>query len=316
MLTKNTVQIDGRGATLVAGLGAYSLADTLECGQVFRFEKKEHSPVLLSEYVVTLPGIIVDVGQITVGELLFFGEYTEEEWARIEEFFSLGRDLEEIKRDVIAHTDSEWLKSAAEYAGGIAILTQDPWETLVSFIISQNNNIPRIKKIIKQICIEYGVNLSLHSEGEQKCPLGLCSGTPCQEKCRTCGVCYTFPSAEDILNNPEKLLPSRPGFRYSYILDAAEKVATGVLDLAMIKKRGKYEYTLERLKAVRGVGDKVASCCALFAFSNLEAFPIDVWMKRAIDTYFDGKLDPATLGSYAGVAQQYIFHYIRSLATV
>ena len=87
----------------------------------------------------------------------------------------------------------------------------------------------------------------------------------------------------------------------------------GEISLAEISLIGKYEYTLTELKKILGVGDKVASCVALFGFGNLEAFPIDVWMKRAIDEYFDGKLDPADLGPYAGVAQQYIFHYIRNL---
>ena len=312
MLTKNNVQIDGRNAIFVTGLGAYSLADTLECGQVFRFEKKIPSESLCSEYLVTLPGLLVDVGQATEGELYFF-DLDEGSFDKVAEYFSLGYDLELIKSDVMEHTDSEWLRSAAEYSRGIAILSQDPWETLISFIISQNNNIPRIKKIIKQICIEYGVNLSLQDEKVQICPLTASNGTPCQEKCKNCGVCYTFPTPEDIVSRPEGLLPSHPGFRYSYILDAAEKVARGEVDLKAIKSFGKYEHTLEELKRIKGVGDKVASCCALFAFGNLEAFPIDVWMRRAIDTYFDGKLDPTTLGKYAGIAQQYIFHYIRNV---
>ena len=83
--------------------------------------------------------------------------------------------------------------------------------------------------------------------------------------------------------------------------------------LNKITETGRYAYTVEELKKILGVGDKVAACTALFGFSNLEAFPIDVWMKRAIDEYFGGNLDPKTLGDYAGVAQQYIFHYIRTL---
>ena len=109
------------------------------------------------------------------------------------------------------------------------------------------------------------------------------------------------------------MLPSKPGFRYKYLLCAAERVASGETDLSAIAEKGSYLYTVEELKKIKGVGDKVASCAALFGFGNLEAFPIDVWMKRAIDTYFDGHLDPAELGEYAGVAQQYIFHYIRNL---
>ena len=132
------------------------------------------------------------------------------------------------------------------------------------------------------------------------------------DACKKCGRCYTFPTAENILANPEGLLPSKPGFRYGYILSAAEKIACGEVSLEDIESKASYEYTVEALKKIKGIGDKVASCAALFGFANLEAFPIDVWMKRAIDTYFDGKLDPKTLGPYAGIAQQYIFHYIRN----
>ena len=113
--------------------------------------------------------------------------------------------------------------------------------------------------------------------------------------------------------SPEKMLPSKPGFRYKYLLSAAERVTSGETDLDAIAEAASYEFTLCELKKILGVGDKVASCVALFGFSNLEAFPIDVWMKRAIDEYFAGSLDPTTLGKYAGVAQQYIFHYIRNL---
>ena len=113
--------------------------------------------------------------------------------------------------------------------------------------------------------------------------------------------------------DPDKMLPSKPGFRYKYLLCAAERVASGETDLSAIAEKKSYAYTVEELKKIKGVGDKVASCAALFGFGNLEAFPIDVWMKRAIDVYFDGQLDPTDLGQYAGVAQQYIFHYIRNL---
>ena len=96
-------------------------------------------------------------------------------------------------------------------------------------------------------------------------------------------------------------------------MDAAEKVSSGSVKLDEIAEKKNYEYTLEKLKEIKGVGDKVASCVALFGFENLDAFPVDVWMKRAIDEYFEGSLDHKALGNYAGVAQQYIFHYIRNL---
>ena len=309
---KKVELIIGREASVVRDLGDYCLRDTLECGQLFRYERVTEGEHLPDHYVVTAAGRVIEVAQREPGELIFFGVDDAASDPAIRELFALDTSLEEIKRDVISRTDSEWLRTAAEMGGGIAILKQDPWEMLVSFIISQNNNIPRIRKIIREISAEYGENLLLSQGGAKKCPLSRIDGTPCKEKCGKCGVCYSFPTAEDILKNPEGLLPSRPGFRYSYILDAAEKVASGKVRLDMIAAARSYAHTVEALKEIKGVGDKVASCVALFGFANLEAFPIDVWMKRAIDTYFDGKLDPATLGRYAGFAQQYIFHRIRN----
>lgn len=311
-MLKKVELIIGREASVVRDLGDYCLRDTLECGQLFRYERVTEGEHLPDHYVVTAAGRVIEVAQREPGELIFFGEDDAASDPAIRELFALDTSLEEIKQDVISRTDSEWLRAAAEMGGGIAILKQDPWEMLVSFIISQNNNIPRIRKIIREISAEYGENLLLSQDGAKKCPLSRIDGTPCKEKCGKCGVCYSFPTAEDILKNPEGLLPSRPGFRYSYILDAAEKVASGKVRLDMIAAARSYAHTVEALKEIKGVGDKVASCVALFGFANLEAFPIDVWMKRAIDTYFDGKLDPATLGRYAGFAQQYIFHRIRN----
>ncbi len=313
MFNKFRENIHGREATVVKGLGAFSLPDTLECGQIFRFEPVENEIEGLREYIITAYGLVIDAAQREVGELILFGMSDEDFDAVIPRLFFMVGSLDEIKADIISRTSSEWLRCAAECAGGIAILGQEPWEMLISFIISQNNNIPRIKKIIKQICIEYGVNLTLQGKTPGRCPINPFGGTPCQEKCERCGVCYTFPSAEEILSRPEGLLPSRPGFRYSYILDAAEKVYSGEVRLDMIAAARSYTHTVECLKRIKGVGDKVASCAALFGFGNLEAFPIDVWMRRAIDTYFGGELDPTTLGRYAGVAQQYIFHYIRNI---
>ena len=301
---------DGKKAIKVTNLGRYSLTDTMECGQCFRYERVPRDDEYV-EYMTVVGKELIRVAQKTKGELIFpdMSEKTFREVAV--PYFALERDLEKVKESVIEKTDSEWLKAAAEFGAGIAILGQNPWETLISFIISQNNNIPRIRKIVREISSEYGTNLSLEND-YNSCPLKRIEGIPNKTDCKDCGRCYTFPSAENILTNPDGLLPSKPGFRYGYILDAAEKVASGQVDLDKIKAEKSYEFTLTELKNIKGVGDKVASCCALFGFENLEAFPIDVWMKRAIDTYFDGKLDPASLGPYAGIAQQYIFHYIRN----
>ncbi len=296
----------------VSGLGRYSLKDTLECGQCFRHELICKADGY-TEYMTVVGDELIRVGQKRRGELLFYG-IDEEIFKRIcVPYFSLETDYGSIKEDILRHTDSEVLRRAADEADGIAILKQDPWETVFSFIVSQNNNIPRIRKIIRKICAEYGVNICLQKRIKE-CPLSKIEGTPCEEKCRECGSCYTFPTAKDVREEPEKLLSSSPGFRYKYLCDAAEKVDTGTVNLKMIAAARSYTHTKECLMQIKGVGEKVASCAALFAFGNLDAFPIDVWIKRAIDEYFNGELDPASLGRYAGVAQQYIFHYIRNIA--
>lgn len=311
MFRKKSEVFRGERAVIFSGLGDFDLSDTLECGQAFRYEKLAGEDGY-TEYMTVAYGKIIRVGQREGGELILFGTQSEELEQVVMHYFALDTDYSAIRADIVARTDSEWLKRAAEGAKGIVILRQEPWETLFSFIVSQNNNIPRIRKIIRSICAEYGKNLAV-TEGLSACPLGKCQGAPCEEGCRGCGVCFSFPTASEVLQNPEGLLPSHPGFRYKYLIDAARQVDSGAVDLEDIMKKGSYDYTVEQLKRILGVGDKVASCAALFGFGNLEAFPIDVWMKRAIDEYFDGKLNPESLGNYAGVAQQYIFHYIRNL---
>lgn len=304
-------EINGRRAIVVGGLSEYDIKDTFECGQAFRYELVNSSERYI-EYLTVVGDNIISVGQYNRGELIFY-DVTEEFFCDvIVPYFSLDTDYKKIRDEIRSKTDSEWLKAAIDSAKGIAILKQDPEEALISFIISQNNNIPRIRGIIKKISAEYGVNICLQ-KGVKKCPLSKIDVEPCEEKCKSCGICYTFPKAKDILENPEKLLPSKPGFRYKYILDAAKKLDTGEVSLEEIKKSASAKDTARELMKILGVGEKVAYCVALFGFSNLDAFPIDVWMKRAIDTYFNGHLDYEGLGEYRGVAQQYIFHYIRNL---
>ena len=301
----------GESVTVLSGVGDIDLRDTFECGQAFRYERTAEDAGYV-EYMTVVGDTVIRVGQRERGELIFFGLSERELEEIAAPYFALNTDYGEIRRDILSRTDSPWLVKAAEEARGIVILKQDPWEALFSFIVSQNNNIPRIRKIIRALSLAYGENLAVKSN-LPCCPLGRYEGEVAEERCRECGACYSFPTPEAVAKEPEKMLPSRPGFRYKYLLAAAESVRSGECDLKAIEAAGSYAYTVECLKRIKGVGDKVASCAALFGFGNLEAFPIDVWMRRAIDEYFDGKLDPETLGSYAGVAQQYIFHYIRNL---
>ena len=311
MFQKKKELYRGKEAIVISGLSSMSLSDTFLCGQAFRFEETVREEGYI-EYMTVVGGVLIFVGQRTAGELIFYTSSDDEFNEIIAPYFDLETDYEAVRRDILSRTDSAWLSRASEAAKGIRILRQEPWEALFSFIISQNNNIPRIRKIIRNISLAYGENLALKRK-ITACPLSSGGECPSEKLCEKCGACYSFPTAADVAKAPEKLLPSRPGFRYKYLLDAAKKVSEGEINLQQIYEKRSYEYTLSELKKILGVGDKVASCAALFGFGNLEAFPIDVWMKKAIEDYFDGNLDYEALGKYRGVAQQYIFHYIRNL---
>ncbi len=328
MFDKKREKIEGREAIVVTGLGSYLLTDTLECGQCFRHVRLHPATGSQNrlgeiydgyvEYMTVVGEELVFVGQRARGELLFF-DMSDECFDRLAvPYFALDTDYRVIKESIVVSTSSDFLRKAADEAEGIRILRQSQWETLFSFIISQNNNIPRIKKIIRNIALAYGENLALKNN-LSACPVAVGEGRRCggeldTDACLSCGACYSFPSADMVASAPELLLPSHPGFRYKYLVDAAERVSKGEINFADIEAHGSYDYTVSELMKIKGVGEKVASCTSLFAFSNLEAFPVDVWMRRAIDEYFGGELDPKALGKYAGVAQQYIFHYIRMLS--
>ncbi|MBR4951054.1 MAG: DNA glycosylase [Clostridia bacterium] len=251
--------------------------DSCECGQCFRFNK-----ISDNEYSLIACGRRLNMQKTAEGWL--FLDITEEEFCKsFVPYFDLNRDYGSIIKSFSA---DKTITRAAEAAGGIRIFRQDPWETLISFIISQNNNIPRIKKIIESLCALLG-----------------------EEKN---GV-YSFPTPQSIATaGAEGLAPIKSGFRAKYIVDAAEKVLNGTVDLNRVAAEG-YDAALAELKLIKGVGDKVANCVLLFGFGYYQAFPIDVWVKRVIDNFYNGDFDPTILGEYAGIAQQYLFYYQRSL---
>lgn len=247
-----------------------------ECGQCFRFER-----VCDSSYRLFACGRRLDIEKTADGWL--FLDISESEFrSGFYDYFDLERDYGEI---INGFSADEIVSKAAKLGNGIRIFRQDPWETLVSFIISQNNNIPRIKKIINLLC---------ELLGEEK------------------NGFYTFPTSRKILSaGTEGIAPIKSGFRAKYIIDAAEKIENGEVSIERIKSSD-YESALAELKRIRGVGDKVANCVLLFGFGFYEAFPIDVWVKRVIGKYYGDSFDPTSFGRYAGIAQQYLFNYERN----
>lgn len=257
----------------------FSLSQTFDCGQCFRFNKisgrqDEYEGVSFGKYL----HICED------DEKLYFHNCSKDDFDKIwRSFFDMDTDYSSI---ISSFSDDAVLSDAAIFSSGIRILRQDPWETLCSFIISQNNNIPRIKGIIENLSKTFGTKI----EGTEK---------------------YAFPTANALANaGEEKIFSLKTGFRAKYIYDAAQKVSSGEICLDDIFMYDTQK-ALDVLMTIKGVGPKVASCVLLFAYHKYDAFPVDVWVKRILEKYYaDGKSAHLS-GQYAGIAQQYLFYYER-----
>lgn len=253
----------------------FDLAQTLDCGQAFRWSVDPNgmwSGIAFGKHIKLYE---------QNGDIIISGS-TKEDFENIwQNYFDLSRDYAQVIKDVSVN---DTVKKAALYSSGIRLLNQEPWEALCSFIISQNNNIPRIKGIVERLCENFG----------EKIPGG-----------------YTFPSAATIAKlSVDDLAVIRSGFRAKYIMDAALKVVSGEINLPELKQTD-YDTAREKLMTIKGVGPKVADCVLLYGLGHIEAFPRDVWIKRALTQMFDGEL-PECAVKYAGIVQQYIFHYIRN----
>ena len=272
--------------------GAYNLAKTLDCGQCFRWEK-----VSDDEWLGVAFGRLISVKQD--GQTLVIYNCTKEDfealWAH---YFALDEDYEAIDNELLENSQNPTFVKALEQGKGIRILHQDAWESVCSFIISQNNNIPRIKKIIDSLSFALGrqIDASLMEN----------HGAKGREF-------YSFPTADAILGAGEEFIFSlKTGFRAKYIIDAAQKWCDGTINEEELKQIEALDDALAYLCRVKGIGLKVASCALLFGFERHDPFPIDVWMKRVLDKYFEKDFNPSTYGKYAGVAQQYLFDYERN----
>lgn len=257
------------------GIKCLNIGLCCDCGQAFRWRKEENGVIH-----GVVKGKAVDIKE-TKEEIIFYN--TDEEsfkhlWLP---YFDLERDYESI----VGTFDDESLKKALREFYGIRILKQDEWEALCSFIISQNNNIPRIKGIIERLCENFGEKINDKD--------------------------FSFPSYEKIARlKEEDLAPLRAGFRNRYILDAARKIQSGEISLEKIKALP-IEQAREELMKIKGVGKKVAECTLLYGFGRIEAFPIDVWVKRILEELYPNGLPKCFKGA-EGIAQQYLFHWRRN----
>lgn len=281
----------------------FHLLDTLECGQCFHFERTDNGFNKDEyEYDIVAKDRILHIKEEPDSNGVRLTFFNTEEWeyeSIWKEYFDLDRDYTEIKQNVIS-ADPRLEEIINEYSG-IRILNQDFFETLISFIISQNKQIPQIKQVVKNLSTIVGSKFdvtminTLSSEFDA-----------------------FFPTAEQIASASEdEIRDSKCGFRAPYIKDAADKVVSGEIsynDLVSLDTNS----AREKLMSIHGVGEKVANCVLLFGLGRREAFPVDVWMKRICEYLYFGDDTPknvieeyatAKFGKYAGYAQQYLFIY-------
>jgi len=244
----------------------FNLDQTLDCGQAFRWSKTE------TGFKGFFYNRFLELEE--KDGAIIFKNTSQDDFLEIwKDYFDFDKDYDKLKK-IFFKDDT--LKKACEYAYGIRLLKQNSWETLCSFIISQNNNIPRIKGIINRLCEKFGC-------------------FPDEKKLAICKV--------------EDLEFLKAGFRTKYILDAAKKVASCEIDLSKIKSSD-INFGRKELLKIYGVGPKVAECTLLFGMYQTEAFPIDVWIKKALDIYYPLGFPAFVIEK--GIAQQYLFHYIRN----
>ena len=279
----------------------FDVRKIFDCGQCFRFEPVENTEHE-AEFAGVAHGRFISVAQD--GKDIYIYNVTDKEYERTwKRYLALDEDYEAIDRHILSLSDNDTLRCAVEYGSGIRILRQEPWEAVCSFIVSQNNNIPRIKKIIEAMARECGEPVDI--------PEGM------REKLSPNAAPYAFPTPEALLGlGVDGIFALRTGFRAKYIYDAAEKFSKGDIDCRFLTDNKNTAECVEHLCGIKGVGPKVASCALLFGFSRYDAFPVDVWIKKVIEKYFGvspDKFSPETLGEYAGIAQQYLFYYERYL---
>ncbi len=274
----------------------FDLKDIFECGQCFRWNKQENGSYtgIWKENVVN----IKKEGQNYVFTGICKNENFEEE---IQKYFDLDRNYEQIKNEL--SKKDKYMKTSIQYGKGIRILNQDLWETIISFIISANNNIPRIKGIIERLSKTYGNKIEWNGEEY-----------------------YTFPTPEQLKNvTIEEYRKLGLGFRDIRLYETTKMIRNGEVNLKELEENPNTIEVREKLLTLSGVGPKVADCILLFSdLKRLEVFPIDVWVRRVMnDLYIKEedetkvnkkqieKLAKAKFGDLAGLAQQYLFYWRR-----
>lgn len=263
-----------------------------ECGQAFRWHVEEDD-----SYTAIHKSKVINVKRD--GKDIIFSNTNMDDFENIwYDYFDLGRDYGEIKKEL---SKDPILNEAIKFGEGIRILNQEPYETTISFIISANNQIPRIKRSIELISQKYGESIGSYNGKEY----------------------FSFPSSEILASIDEKELEDncKVGYRAKYIVNTSKMIKNKEIDLDKLFQLPT-ETAKEILMRLPGVGPKVSNCILLFSLNKNEAFPVDVWVKRIMESlYFKENTSTKKISAYAeenfgslgGFAQQYLFYYAREL---
>ena len=274
---------------------SFNLKHIFECGQCFRWNKLEDN-----SYIGVIKDAVINVKEEN-GKFIFTGSTINGNLKEIiRYYFDLDTNYTEYKK-ILSNIDN-YLKESIKFGSGIRILRQDLWECIISFIISANNNIPRIKKIIEKLSKEYGKKIEFNGN-----------------------TYYFFPTPEELSKaSVEDLRNLGLGFRDKRIYNTTKMIIENEVNLNSIKSMDDTEKMRNELLKLDGVGPKVADCILLFALKRIDVFPIDVWVRRVMnDLYIHNineeklnkkelqKLAEDKFGSLQGIAQQYLFYWKR-----
>lgn len=267
----------------------FELAHIFECGQCFRWKKQSDG-----SYTGVIKQGVINVNK-QGKNVIICGSFDDDFESICRQYFDLDRDYSKIKNELCKNDDN--MKLASKYGYGIRILNQDPWEMIISFIISAANNIPRISKTIDNISKSYGKEVVFNGENY-----------------------YLFPTPSELSKaSISELRELNLGFRDKYVYEATKKVVDGELNIDKLLEMDTLSAKKELMK-VPGIGAKVADCILLFSMGRMESFPVDTWIKKVMsELYVDSsnitkinQYATQRFGNYAGIAQQYLFYYKRS----
>lgn len=273
----------------------FNLTHIFECGQCFRWEKQEEN-----HYIGIVKNNVIEINQN--GKNIQFKSIGEDDLEKlVTNYFDLNRDYKTIQNQLKQIDES--MKNSIEYGKGIRLLNQELWETIISFIISANNNIPRIKGIIERLSKNFGKEIIYN-----------------QKKY------YTFPTPEELKDvTIQQYRELGLGFRDKRVYETVQKILNNEVDLEKLKQNQNTLEVREKLLELPGVGPKVADCILLFSdLKRLEVFPIDVWVRRVMNELYikqedENKVSKKQIeelakqkfGDLAGLAQQYLFYWRR-----